>query len=92
MGVNIPTGELQVTCGTTTQQAVAANPTRRYLLLVNDSDNAIYISLGKEAVINHGIRLNSAGGSYEINSTNLWLGNISAVSSVASKILTVVEW
>lgn len=52
---------------TTSQQAVAANTNRQYLLLVNDSDTIIYVKVGATAVANQGIRLNAGGGNYEMS-------------------------
>lgn len=54
----------------TTQEAVAANPQRTYLLLINDSDTALYLKLGAAAVVNQGIRLNANGGSLELSDIN----------------------
>lgn len=75
----------------TQQEILPENPRRRYCLLVNDSDSVCYISLGTTAAANQGVRLNAAGGSYEITVTNLFTGSIYAVSTGASKRLTVVE-
>lgn len=54
----------------TTQEAVAANPQRTYLLLINDSDTALYLKLGAAAFVNQGIRLNANGGSLELSDIN----------------------
>ncbi|SRR6266571_283639 len=44
--------------------ALAANATRRFILLVNDSDTDIYVNLaGATAVLNQGVRLSANGGS-----------------------------
>ncbi len=61
-----PTHSFKTVTGTT-QEALAANPDRRYALLINDSDEAMYLGIGVAAVANRGIRLNAAGGSYEIS-------------------------
>lgn len=68
------------------------NPARRYALFVNDSDTVMYLRLGQEAAVNRGIRLNASGGSYEINSTNLYPGRICFICSAASKNLMFIEW
>lgn len=70
----------------------AANAERRYLLLVNDSDTAIYVSLGTAAVLNTGIRLNALGGWYEmLEGQNLYLGAVNAIAGGAAKNLTYLE-
>ena len=52
---------------------IVANDGRKYLLIVNDSDTVIYLTLGGAATVPAGIRLNASGGSYEMS---LQLGNI----------------
>jgi hypothetical protein len=79
---------------TTTEQAIAANENRRGLLLVNDSDTAMYIRLGTaDAVVNEGIRLNANGGSIEFSAWNgvNYLGAVQVISGGA-KVLLVTEW
>ena len=82
-----------VTVGVATGVALAANASRLYALLVNDSDTAIYIKLGAAAVLNAGIRINANGGSYEMSKDlgNLYTGAINAIASAASKNLIVTE-
>jgi hypothetical protein len=81
------------TIGATTGAALAANAARTYVLLVNDSDSAIYIKIGAAAVLNQGIRLNAYGGSYEmsVKDGNLDTRAINAISSGAGKVLLVTE-
>lgn len=75
----------------TAQEILPENPQRQYALIVNDGATDIYLSLGGTAAVNKGIRVNALGGSYEINNTNLWKGQITAFSSVACNCL-IVEW
>ena len=77
--------------GAASQEVLSKNPARRYALLVNDSINIIYLMLGHDAALNRGIRINSGGGSYEINLTNPWPGSIFAFASGATSNLTIVE-
>ena len=70
---------------------LAANPRRADAVFVNDSNRDIFLARGNAAVLNQGIRLNSAGGSYEINRTNLFLGAIYAIALGGDKNLTVSE-
>lgn len=92
MSLNIPSLDLAISLTATQQEILPNNPARSYALMVNDSDSVAYISMGKPAEANRGIRLNASGGSYEINSTNLYKGRIYAVSTGAGKTLLVVEW
>lgn len=69
-----------------------ANRDRSYALLVNDSDTIIYIMKAKTAALNRGIRLNAEGGSYEINATNPYKGEIAAIHGGAgNKVLLINE-
>ncbi len=51
----------------------------------------IYLSLSDTAVMNEGIRLNANGGAFEINSTNLYTGEVAAICVSGGKNLTVCE-
>lgn len=51
----------------TTTLVLASQPSRTNVLLVNDSDQVIYLMFGADAVLNEGIRLNAEGGSYELS-------------------------
>lgn len=78
--------------GGTQEEVLAVNPYRKYAIFVNDSVNVIYITLGGEAVVNQGIRINGSGGSYEISALNLWLGRVNAIATGANSKLMVTEW
>jgi hypothetical protein len=80
-----------VTVGTASTVVLAANPARQYAIIVNDSDEAIYLSLGNDAQLNKGIRLNASGGSYEILEENMFTGRVTAISTSGSKVLTYIE-
>lgn len=83
-----------LTVTTTSQQALAANPDRKYAMLINDSDTVIYIKIGVLAVVGEGIRLNPNGGSYEMSSAigNLYTGAINAIHvGTGNKNLLVLE-
>lgn len=81
------------TMGTASAQIVAADPLRRALILVNDSDSPIYISQGQTAIVNKGIRLNANGGAYEhdVKKYGLPTGDFYGISTGSSKNLTVTE-
>jgi len=81
-----------VNVGVASTQILAANANRLYAAIVNDSDTEIYLGIGAAAVAHQGIRINANGGSYEINSTNLYKGAIYGIhTGVGNKIVTVVE-
>ena len=75
----------------TTTEILAANAQRLYALVVNDSNETIYLALGVEAELHKGIRLNANGGSYEIDSNNFFIGAINGISTSGSKNVTIVE-
>ncbi|MVP00349.1 hypothetical protein [Paenibacillus lutrae] len=82
-----------VTVGSSSTAINTGNSTRRYLLLVNDSDEVIYVNLGGTAALNTGLRINPNGGSYEMTAAlgNVYQGVINAISSSGNKVLLVTE-
>lgn len=82
-----------VTIGSTTTPVLSANPKRRYVILINDSNEEIYIALGATATKNTGIRINANGGSFEMSRGigNLYLGEIAGVSTSGNMTLLVTE-
>lgn len=72
---------------------IAANNSRKYLLIINDSDTTIYLVLGGDATVPAGIRLNASGGSYEMSASqgNLWTGTINANHGAVDKVLLLTE-
>jgi len=81
------------TMGVASAVVLAANGSRLYGLIINDSDTLVYLALGVPAVVNQGIRLNPNGGSYEMSPKlgTLWLGQVNGISSVANKTVLVTE-
>ncbi len=84
-------GGSAVSVGSTTTVAAAANLDRESVVFTNDSDEVIYLSFTDDAAMNSGIRLNAAGGSYEINTFNYFNGAVNAICASGSKVLGVVE-
>lgn len=82
-----------VSVGSSSTSVLASNAYRVYALLVNDSDEAIYVKLGAAAVLNQGVRINPGGGSLEISSKlgNLYTGAINGICTSGSKALLVTE-
>jgi hypothetical protein len=80
-----------ITVAALTTTVVAANADRKWLLLVNDSDETIYIKLGAAAVLNQGIRLNAAGGTLELTEGSLYLGAVNGICASGGKILLMSQ-
>lgn len=81
---------LNVSIGTSSTQVLAANENRKLLILVNDSDENIYVSLGNTATLSNGIRLNADGGSFALDNP-IYKGVVNAISYSGNKILAGVE-
>lgn len=92
-GINTANSVLNsaVSVGNTSTLVLAANSSRRYLFLVNDSDENIYVSLGSAAVMNEGILLTSQGGALTLDTTSMYIGAIYAICSSGTKNLTICE-
>ena len=78
----------QVSIGSSSTEIVDALSTREELVIINDSDETIYLGLGGLAVVNRGIRLNANGGSF---STDSWTGAVSGMCASGAKNVTVTE-
>ena len=79
-----------VSIGTSSTQVLAANSNRKLLILVNDSDEPIYVSLGGTATLNNGIRLNASGGALALDNP-IFKGIVNAISANGSKTLVGAE-
>lgn len=79
------------TVGTTSVAVQAANNSRNFLLLQNDSENNdIYCQVGSTAVVNRGIRLNTGGGSILLDNT--WpQGAVNCIATAANGRLLSTE-
>jgi hypothetical protein len=80
-----------VTVANSTTVAKAANADRKWLLLVNDSDETVYLKLGAAAALNEGIRLNASGGALELAGGSLYLGAVNCICTSGGKKLLVTE-
>ena len=92
-GVYTTPTHTQPSVGAVSTIVLAANANRLYALLVNDSNEVIYIKLGANAMLNQGIRINASGGSYEISKKlgNLYTGAINGICVSGSKVCLVTE-
>jgi hypothetical protein len=79
-----------VSVGSSSTQVLAANSNRKLLILVNDSDEDIYIALGATATLNSGIRLNKKGGSLTLDDPK-YTGVVNAICLSGSKNLVGIE-
>ncbi len=73
-----------VTVGSTSTLIRPAEAGRKLLVLVNDSDVVLFLSLGSAAVMNQGIRLNANGGNIVI-SNPIYTGAVFAISAAGGK-------
>lgn len=83
-----------VSVGVASGALVAANTTRRHLILVNTSAAArVSLGFGAAAVLDSGVTLYPNGGSYEMNESegNLYRGAINAIASAAATNVAVQE-
>lgn len=93
LGINTANSMLNtgVAIGSASTSVLAANLTRRFLFLVNDSDENIYVSLGGTAVVGEGILLTAGGGALTLDIASMWLGSITAICTSGGKNLTISE-
>jgi len=77
-----------VSVGSTTTTVLAVNASRHAAIIVNDSDEAIYLKYGSGAELNKGIRLNAYGGSIV---ETMYTGIITGICTSGSKVVTVTE-
>lgn len=77
--------------GNTTTEIAAANTSRRYLSIVNDSNEAVYLGIGEDAVMNKGIRINANGGAYEMLGLVLSFKAINGICLTGAKDVGVQE-
>jgi len=70
----------------------AVNRRRKWLLIINDGANDAYLMLeGKTAVVNQGIRLDAAGGAWEVTLTNPYYGEVRGISTGGSTLILSEE-
>jgi len=81
----------KVTVGSTSTQILAANSRRRTAVIINDSDEVVYVSLGSAAVMNSGTRLNPNGGVLSIGAEDDYNGPVAGICASGNKNVTVCE-
>lgn len=79
------------TVGTSSAQALAANPQRAGLVLTNTSANVISIAFGQAAVAGKGITL-PAGAAFTMTTETASTDAVFAIATVASSNLAIQEF
>jgi len=74
-----------------TTEILDANTNRKYVCIVNDSNEIVYLAFGADAVMNKGIRLNANGGAFEAVGTNLTQQTVNGICTNGTKNVTVQE-
>lgn len=78
----------KVSVGSITTTILASNPARKSAMIVNDSDEDVYLNYSATAVINEGIRINANGGSIREES---YTGVITGITASGGKNVTITE-
>lgn len=86
-----PAAPTAASVGVTSAQAVAANASRKGLVLTNTSNNRISLGFGAVAVLNSGITL-YPGGIFVMDQNLFDLGAVFAIASVAASNLAIQEY
>lgn len=82
------TGQLIVTGATT--QVFAANATRAYAHIFNNTGDTLFLQFSIGAALMQGIRL-VPGGFFTISGYELWLGTVNAISTGTSTSIDIFE-
>lgn len=83
----------ETTAAITTSSALvlAKNKRRKYALISNPTGGGtLFLAFDKPAVANKGVLI-PAGGAYEIDSDNLWTGEIYAIASAGTINVAIVD-
>ena len=80
------------TVGVASASALAANPNRTGLVLVNTSSNVISIAFGNAAILNSGITLNANGGVFVMDEFTFSTQQVFAIAAGASSNLAIQEF
>lgn len=71
---------------------VESSLSRRYLLIVNDSNAVVYLYCGQQGLDNTGIRLNADGGQWEMNTPILCAVYAKHNKSGTKRLLVTEGW
>jgi len=86
-----PASPTAASVGVASAQVVAANASRKGLVLVNTSVNRISLGFGATAVLDNGVTL-YPGGVFEMDERIFDLGAVNAIASAASSNLAIQEY
>lgn len=80
----------QINVGTNSTQLFAANPSRLYGHIFNNSAQPIYIQYQVSAALYQGIKINQ-GTFFTLELDNLWLGIVNAIGFIPNQLIDVLE-
>lgn len=80
----------QIPVGITSVPLFAPNINRKYVHVMNNSQEVIFLQFSVSAALNQGIKVNP-GSFYTLESTNLWLGEINAIGVMAGQLIDCLE-
>lgn len=77
--------------GASSTEVIPANPARKYLIIVNASNEAMYLGIGVAAEQDKGVYLAATGGSFEMITANLSPEIVYGICASGTKNATVQE-
>ena len=80
-----------VVVGNTSTKILSAKENRAYVVITNDSDEEIYLSLGSPAVQGAGIPLTTKGSVIEIAGDKPFRGDVYAICTSGGKSVAILE-
>lgn len=80
----------KITVWTSSVTVTPVNNQFRHWVFCNDSANTIYLSIGADAVVWEGMRLNANGWTFDINLTNPIKGDVHAIATWAGSNLSFI--
>lgn len=91
-GFNIisPGYPTQISVGTSSTQLFAANASRKYAHIFNNSVATIFIQYEVSAALNQGIKI-QPGSFFTLDTDNLWLGIVNAIGLTTGQLIDVLE-
>jgi len=92
-GIPTQSASSNVSVGATPSLVLPARPDRKMAVFVNlAEDQDVFLSYGMGAETQKGIPLMRGGGTHEINFSNLWLGQVSAIATDTATVTVMEAW